>query len=71
MVLGIQNDEAALDRTIDDQPDLLDIAGAYREGGFWVPGFRPSTAEDLPLGYDYPDRNSRVFRLQLASPDAI
>jgi uncharacterized protein (DUF302 family)/GNAT superfamily N-acetyltransferase len=146
LVLGIQDDEAGLNLTIDDQPDLLDIAGAYREGGFWVAvdtnerivgtigllhygrtgvlkklfvaapyrgqggpaeallatlldharrlgltdivldtpavaarshafyerhGFRPGTAEDLPLGYNYPDRQSRVFRLQLVPPDTI
>ncbi|MCW2406839.1 GNAT superfamily N-acetyltransferase [Sphingobium sp. B1D7B] len=36
LVLSIQNDEAGIDLPIEEQPDLLDIAAAYREGGFWV-----------------------------------
>jgi N-acetylglutamate synthase-like GNAT family acetyltransferase len=35
-VLSIQNGEAGLGLTIDDHPDLLRIAGEYRDGGFWV-----------------------------------
>ena len=36
LVLSIQNGEAGLGLTIDDQPDLLRIAKEYRDGGFWV-----------------------------------
>jgi GNAT superfamily N-acetyltransferase len=36
LVLSIQNREAGLDLTLDDQPDLLRIAQEYRDGGFWV-----------------------------------
>lgn len=36
LVLAIQNGEAGIDLPIEEQPDLLDIAAAYREGGFWV-----------------------------------
>lgn len=36
LVLSIQNDEAGIDLSIEEQPDLLDIAAAYREGGFWI-----------------------------------
>jgi RimJ/RimL family protein N-acetyltransferase len=36
LVLSIQNREAGLDLTIDDQPDLLRIVQEYRGGGFWV-----------------------------------
>jgi GNAT superfamily N-acetyltransferase len=36
LVLSIQNGEAGLGLTIDDQPDLLRIAKDYRDGGFWV-----------------------------------
>lgn len=144
LVLSIQNDEAGLDLSVDDQPDLLRIAETYRGGGFWVAvdgrdaivgsigllvygrigvlkkffvaktyrgnggpafglldalltrgrvlgltdivldtpsvatrshafyernGFRRATASDLPPAYDYPDRNSILYRLQLgASP---
>jgi GNAT superfamily N-acetyltransferase len=31
-------------------------------------GFKPATADDLPMGYLYPDRDSHLFRLQLESP---
>ncbi len=139
LILSIQNDEAGLDLTIDEQPDLRDVAASYAEGGFWIAvdgdrivgtiglldlngrgvlkkffveasyrgrsgparamfesllnrasdldlidivldtpaiasrshsfymrwGFTPITAAELPLGYQYPDRNSRLFRLQL------
>lgn len=36
MVLQIQNGEQGLGLTIEDQPDLNDIASAYRDGGFWI-----------------------------------
>lgn len=36
LILGIQNREAGLGLTVDDQPDLLNIAIAYAAGGFWV-----------------------------------
>lgn len=36
LILSIQNDEAGLDLTIADQPDLIDVLSSYREGGFWI-----------------------------------
>lgn len=36
LVLAIQNGEAGIDLPIEEQPDLLNIAAAYREGGFWI-----------------------------------
>lgn len=36
LILGIQNEEAGLNLTVADQPDLLDIADSYQCGGFWV-----------------------------------
>lgn len=36
LVLSIQNDEAGIDLGIEEQPDLLDIGRAYRDGGFWI-----------------------------------
>ena len=35
-VLSIQNDEAGIGLTLDDQPDLMDIVPAYASGGFWI-----------------------------------
>jgi N-acetylglutamate synthase-like GNAT family acetyltransferase len=35
-VLPIQNDEAGIGLTLDDQPDLMDIVLAYATGGFWI-----------------------------------
>ncbi len=139
LILSIQNGEAALDLTVDEQPDLIDIPASYAKGGFWVAvdddrvvgsiglldldgrgvlkkffvaapyrgregpaqalfdallrrahelglsdvvldtpsvatrshafylraGFRPITQAELPEGYAYPDRNSRLFQLAL------
>lgn len=38
LVLSIQNDEAGVGLTFDDQPDLLEIDVHYRVngGGFWL-----------------------------------
>lgn len=38
LILGIQNDEAKVNLTIEDQPDLLDITKAYlnNDGNFWL-----------------------------------
>jgi RimJ/RimL family protein N-acetyltransferase len=36
LILSIQNGEAGLNLSIDDQPDLRDIANEYRDGGFWI-----------------------------------
>lgn len=36
LILSIQNDEANLSLSISDQPDLLDVFGSYRKGGFWI-----------------------------------
>ena len=36
LILGIQNDEAGLGPTIEEQPDLLDIVSGCANGGFWV-----------------------------------
>jgi len=36
LTLSIQNDEAGLNLTVADQPDLIDIVQAYARGGFWV-----------------------------------
>ncbi|MDO5649733.1 MAG: GNAT family N-acetyltransferase [Gallicola sp.] len=38
LILHIQNEEAKIDLSIDDQPDLLDIPFYYEKegGGFWV-----------------------------------
>jgi|JI7StandDraft_1071085.scaffolds.fasta_scaffold356087_2 GNAT superfamily N-acetyltransferase len=35
-ILGIQNDEAGLNLTIAEQPDLIDIFRSYQKGGFWL-----------------------------------
>lgn len=34
--MSVQNDEAGLNLTIADQPDLLDTAREYSDGGFWI-----------------------------------
>ena len=36
LILSIQNGEAGLSLSVEDQPDLLDIAGTYCDGGFWI-----------------------------------
>jgi GNAT superfamily N-acetyltransferase len=38
LVLSIQRDEFGVDITLEDQPDLLDVAGFYQHGcgNFWV-----------------------------------
>ncbi len=36
MILDIQNGEFLLGLEDDEQPDLLDTEGFYKEGGFWV-----------------------------------
>lgn len=36
LILSIQNQEAGLALSLADQPDLLDIASSYRNGGFWI-----------------------------------
>ena len=36
LILSIQNVEAGLGLSVEDQPDLRDIADAYRNGGFWI-----------------------------------
>ncbi len=33
LILSIQNGEAGLSLSVEDQPDLLDIASTYRDGG--------------------------------------
>jgi GNAT superfamily N-acetyltransferase len=35
-ILSIQNGEAGLSLSIEEQPYLMDIANAYRGGGFWI-----------------------------------
>lgn len=45
LVLSIQNDEAGLDLTLEEQPDLMDIPAAYASGGFWI-----ATAEEKVVG---------------------
>jgi len=36
LILGVQRDDVGLYVPIEEQPELLDIAGAYRDGAFWV-----------------------------------
>ena len=38
LILGIQNDEAGINLSLQEQPDLLDISQSYQQngGGFWV-----------------------------------
>jgi GNAT superfamily N-acetyltransferase len=36
LILAIQRDDVGLFVPIEEQPELLDIGGAYRDGGFWV-----------------------------------
>ena len=38
LILGIQNQEAGIGRSLEEQPDLKDIRGCYQDGGgqFWV-----------------------------------
>jgi GNAT superfamily N-acetyltransferase len=36
LILAIQRDDVGLHVPIDEQPELLDLGGAYRDGGFWV-----------------------------------
>jgi len=36
LILSVQRDDVGLFVPIGDQPELLDIAGAYRDGGFWL-----------------------------------
>lgn len=47
LILHIQNDEAGVSLTLDDQPDLLHITDSYTAagGGFWL-----ATEDDVPVG---------------------
>jgi ribosomal protein S18 acetylase RimI-like enzyme len=36
LILSVQRDDVGLFVPVEEQPELLDIAGAYRDGGFWV-----------------------------------
>ena len=46
-------------------------AVAERSHAFYArAGFRQIAREELPLAYDYPDRDSRLLRLDLAQPAA-
>ena len=36
LILTIQREDVGLDVPIKEQPELFDIAGAYRHGAFWV-----------------------------------
>ena len=36
LILTIQREDVGLDVPIEEQPELLDIAAAYRDGAFWV-----------------------------------
>jgi len=36
LILAIQREDVGLDVPIEEQPELLDIAGAYRDGAFWL-----------------------------------
>ncbi len=38
LILGIQNDEAGINLSLQEQPDLLDISQSYQQNGgeFWV-----------------------------------
>ena len=143
LILTIQRDEVGLDVPIEEQPELLDIRQAYRDGGFWLAmaddeivgtigmirygssgvlkklfvrqdhrgtggashalydkavdwavthglmaiyldtpsvatrshafyrrrGFRVVERSELPDGYDFPDRDSLIFRLDVSRAD--
>ncbi|MGH1556878.1 GNAT family N-acetyltransferase [Caulobacter segnis] len=36
LILSVQRDDVGIFVPVEEQPELLDIAGAYRDGGFWV-----------------------------------
>lgn len=36
LILTVQRVDVGLDVPIEEQPELLDIANAYRDGGFWI-----------------------------------
>ena len=38
LILGIQNQEAGIGRSLEEQPDLNDIRGCYQDSGgqFWL-----------------------------------
>lgn len=36
LILKIQREDVGLHVPIEEQPELFDIAGAYRDGAFWV-----------------------------------
>lgn len=36
LILSVQRDDVGLFVPIEEQPELLDIGGAYSDGGFWV-----------------------------------
>jgi len=143
LILTIQRVDVGLYVAIEEQPELLDLAGAYRHGGFWVAvaggqivgtigmmrygtsgvlkklfvrqdyrgpggpahglyekaidwaavhalaaifldtpsvatrshafyhrrGFRLAPRRDLPDGYDFPDRDSLIFKLDMPARD--
>lgn len=143
LILAIQRVDVGLDVSIEEQPELLDLAGAYRGGGFWVAvaggeivgtigmmrygasgvlkklfvrhdyrgpggashglydkamdwavargltaifldtpsvatrshafyqrrGFRVVSRTELPKGYDFPDRDSLIFKLDMPALD--
>lgn len=144
LILTVQRVDVGLDIPIEEQPELLDIRHAYRDGGFWIAvvggeivgtigmmrygangilkklfvrhdhrgpggisqglydeavgwaaahgldavfldtpslatrshafyrrrGFRVVARAELPAGYDFPDRDSLIFRLDMPSPTA-
>ena len=36
LILAVQRDDVGLNVPIEEQPELLDIGHAYRDGGFWL-----------------------------------
>ena len=65
LILTIQNTEAKINLSLQEQPDLLNIKQAYQQNGgnFWIA--RSNNEIIGMIGYIYPDRNSILYVLDL------
>ena len=67
LILNIQNKEAGIGLSLEEQPDLLDTPSvAHASHKFYErAGFHRIDTTDLPIAYSYPDRDSFLYMLDL------
>lgn len=81
LILDIQNNEAKINLSLKEQPDLLDINKHYiaTGGNFWIAvdddnhviGTIALMKKDIPTSYRFPDRNSLLYRLDISAHSPI